>query len=92
MVALTASVSLAQEPVYQKLLKPPAASDRLSFTGSVTADLATGEILVTDVRNNRILIFDSEGIFRFQINGGDVFAVEPSALPSSDPIAAVLRF
>jgi hypothetical protein len=26
------------------------------------------------------------------INGGDVFAVEPSALPSSDPIAAVLRF
>jgi DNA-binding beta-propeller fold protein YncE len=73
MVALLASVSLAQEPVYQKLLKPPSASDGLSFTGSVTADLVTGEILVTDVRNNRILIFDSEGIFRFQINGGDVF-------------------
>lgn len=73
MVALMASVSLAQEPVYQKLLKPPGASDGLSFTGSVTADLVTGEILVTDVRNNRILIFDSAGIFRFQINGGDVF-------------------
>ncbi len=73
-MTLMASLALAQEPIYQKLLKPPAVRDGVSFAGSVTADLAAGEIFVTDVRNNRILIFDAEGLFRFQINGGDVFS------------------
>ena len=53
------------------------------------------EIMTVDERGERRPgdrdLLDVAAIFTL-MNGGGVFAVEPSALPSNDPIAAVLRF
>jgi len=56
-----------------RTLRLPAQSDSASYPRSVTADLNTGEIFVCDSRGNRILIFDSDGLFNYEINGGVVF-------------------
>ncbi len=73
-------------PPYVARLDLPVASDQLLYPAGVTADLHTGEVFVADMRTNRIVIFDAEGIFRYQIPGGQVFssprdvAVDPDGL------------
>jgi sugar lactone lactonase YvrE len=61
-------------PTYQKRLHLPFARDDLGFSRAVAADLATGEIFVSDWRGNRIAIFDRRGRFRYLIPGGRVFS------------------
>lgn len=65
----------AEEPVprYLQRLDLPVAADALGSSEAVTADRATGEVFVCDSRRNRIVIFDSEGLFRYQIAGGETF-------------------
>ena len=63
----------AQEPIFSHLLRLPGGDDRFGYPVSVTADLHTGEVFVTDIRDHRIVIFDAEGLFSFEIPGGDVF-------------------
>jgi hypothetical protein len=63
----------AGEPVYARRLDLPVAADALISSDAVTADLVTGEVFVCDARQNRIVIFDAEGVFRYQIPGGDAF-------------------
>lgn len=72
---LAAAPAVAQggAPVYSHRLDLPVAADALVSSDAVTADLVTGEVFVCDARRNRIVIFDAEGTFRYQIPGGDVF-------------------
>jgi hypothetical protein len=51
----------------------PSRADDFSNPKSVTADLHTGEIFICDLRNNRIVIFDHQGLFLYMIPGGEVF-------------------
>lgn len=60
-------------PVYSHRLDLPVAADALVSSDAVTADRVTGEVFVCDARRNRIVIFDAEGTFRYQIPGGDTF-------------------
>jgi hypothetical protein len=74
----------AGTPVYVKRLDLPVAADALISSDAVTADRLTGEVFVCDARQNRIVIFDAGGTFRYQIPGGDSFgyprdlAVDPT--------------
>ena len=66
--------SLAAQPVYQDILTLPVSGDRIVSAAAVTVDEATGEIFVCDERGDRVLIFDRDGLFRFEIPGGEVFS------------------
>ena len=76
----------AQEPVYLQRLRLPVLRDDIGFGHAVTVDTHTGEIFVCDPRTNRILIFDRDGYFSYQILGGEEFsapqdiAVDPDGL------------
>ncbi|MGB5552896.1 MAG: NHL repeat-containing protein [Thermoanaerobaculia bacterium] len=65
---------MAAVPKYQDLLTLPVLGDRIVSAVAVTVDEATGEIFVCDDRGNRILIFDREGLFSFEIPGGENFS------------------
>jgi len=75
--AVLASSGVASEeapPVhYVYSLELPTAGDVITYPQSVVADPHTGEVFVCDLRANRILIFDSRGLYRYQIQGGDAF-------------------
>ncbi len=65
----------AQEsgPEYLSRLRMPSRLDALGYSRAVTADLHTGEIFVCDSRKQRIVIFDRQGLFLYQIPGGEIF-------------------
>jgi len=58
---------------YLKRLSLPSVTDVFKWPRSVHADRHTGEIFVCDQLNSRIVIFDGNGRYRFQIPGGQVF-------------------
>lgn len=62
------------ELTYLQRLRMPVASDDIGYGQSVTADPHTGEVFVCDPRSDRILIFDADGNFSFQILGGIDFS------------------
>ena len=76
-VGLIAGMAPADEAesdvAFAMSLRPPAAGDRFKRPVAVTADPHTGEIFVVDSRDHRIVIFDPDGLFRFQITGGRTF-------------------
>jgi hypothetical protein len=71
--AAAAGTAAAQEPVYVRRLVLPVAEDTIGYPPGVTADLHTGEVFVCDARLNRVLVFDSEGLFLYEMPGGEVF-------------------
>ncbi|MCM2268495.1 MAG: NHL repeat-containing protein [Thermoanaerobaculia bacterium] len=85
-LATAGAVVRAAEPVYLKRLSLPVAGDDIAYGHCVTADPHTGEVFVCDPRTNRILIFDRDGNFDFQILGGseisspEDLAVDPDGL------------
>ncbi len=60
-------------PVFVRGLVLPVADDAIGYPQSVTADLHTGEVFVCDARASRILVFDTQGLFVYEIPGGDAF-------------------
>lgn len=58
---------------YVKRLSMPSESDVFKWPLSVHADRHTGEFFVCDQLNSRIVIFDRNGRFSYQIPGGRVF-------------------
>ena len=66
--------ALAAQPAYQDILTLPVSGDRIVSAVAVTVDEASGEIFVCDERGDRILIFDDQGMFRFEIPGGQAFS------------------
>lgn len=82
----TPTAARSQAPEYVQRLTLPVARDDIGYGQSVTVDHHTGEIFVSDPRTNRILIFDKDGFFKFQILGGTEFsgprdlAVDPDGL------------
>lgn len=66
-------IGFGQEPVYWDRLTLPVSGGSFGYPESVTADLHTGEVFVCDTRYNQIAIFGDDGLFKFQINGGQDF-------------------
>ncbi len=60
-------------PEYVARLRMPSRLDALGYSRAVAADLHTGEIFVCDSRKGRIVIFDRQGLFLYQIPGGESF-------------------
>lgn len=58
---------------YQRRLVLPTAGDQIGSGGAVHADRHTQEVFVCDTRNHRLMIFDGEGVFSYQIPGGSLF-------------------
>ncbi len=78
LLALAAAVATpaateSDGPEYAGRLRMPSRLDALGYSRAVSADLHTGEIFVCDSRKGRIVIFDRQGLFRYQIPGGEVF-------------------
>lgn len=75
LVACTFPLATGAEdaPSYSDRLRLPTRGDAMRHPISVHADAATGEIFVCDQFENRILIFDEQGLFRFEISGGALF-------------------
>jgi hypothetical protein len=69
-----AGSAAAQAPAYVRRLVLPVAEDQIGYPPGVTADPHTGEVFVCDSRLNRILVFDSEGLFLYEMPGGDAFS------------------
>lgn len=74
------------EERYLRRLSLPVAADDISSPTCVTADPHTGEAFVCDPRTNRILIFDRDGFFDYQVlTGAEVgspvdIAVDPDGV------------
>jgi DNA-binding beta-propeller fold protein YncE len=89
------------EPLFVRGLTLPVADDAIGYPQGVTADLHTGEVFVCDARMSRILVFDSQGLFVYEMPGGDAFsapqdvAVDPEGrlvvVGSHDRRAAVVE-
>ncbi len=77
-------------PVYVRRLEMPVAGDALLSADSVTADLVTGEVFVSDARTDRIVIFDADGVFRHQIPGGTAFSAPRDVAVDADGRLIVL--
>ncbi len=74
LILLMPGIAGAQEGLeYVQSIHMPSRADDFSDPRSVTADLQTGEIFVCDLRNNRVVIFDSQGLFLYMIPGGEIF-------------------
>ena len=73
LAAAAAGPAAAQEPAYVRLLVLPVAEDTIGYPPGVTADPHTGEIFVCDARMNRVIAFDSEGLFLYEMPGGEAF-------------------
>jgi DNA-binding beta-propeller fold protein YncE len=54
---------------------PPGISNGFVRPSGVAVDPVRGEVLVADPGNNRIVIFDEHGTYRYEFAGGDRFAV-----------------
>jgi DNA-binding beta-propeller fold protein YncE len=74
LAATTVATAAAQEPVYVRRLVLPVAEDAIGYPPGVTADLHTGEVFVCDSRMNRVIVFDAEGLFLYEMPGGDAFS------------------
>lgn len=61
-------------PVYVQRLTLPIDDDGIGYPQGVAVDMQAGEVLVSDSRRNCILIFGTDGLFRFEIPGGRVFS------------------
>ncbi len=77
---------------YLKRLSLPSATDIFKWPFSVHADLHTGEVFVCDQLNNRIVIFDKDGRYRFQIPGGRVFRSPLDVAVTPEGYIVVLGF
>lgn len=71
--ALLAGTAAGDEERYLSRLVLPSPTDMIGHPRAVTADPHTGEVFVCDSRRHRIYIFDTQGIFLYQIPGGEVF-------------------
>ena len=71
---LTALSAGAESLTFRQRLQLPVARDDIGYGQAVTVDPQTGEVFVCDPRTNRILIFDRDGYFSYQILGGDEFS------------------
>lgn len=69
----TGGAAGAQEPVYVRRLALPVADDQMGYPQAVTSDRHTGEVFVCDARYNRVIVFDAEGLFLYEMPGGDAF-------------------
>ena len=88
LLLLLAGGVAAQEPQYTLRLALPSPDDSIGFPRAVHTDPHTGEVFVCDSRSGRILIFDRDSLFSYDIPGGDVFS---SLIPAgrADTVKAI---
>ena len=83
---VTAAAGGDDGPRYAARLRMPSRLDALGYSRAVSVDPHTGEIFVCDSRKQRIVIFDRQGLYLYQIPGGEIFraprdlAVDPEGI------------
>lgn len=86
LLGVAAWTPAAEGPAFVRRLVLPVADDVIGYPPGVTADPHTGEVFVCDSRLNRVIVFDAEGLFLYEMPGGDAFtapqdvAVDPEGL------------
>lgn len=89
-LAVLAAAGAGAEERYLRRLSLPVSADDIAFGGCVTADPHTGEAFVCDPRTNRILIFDRDGFFDYQILGGAEMGSPVDVAVDPDGVLVVL--
>ncbi len=64
-------------------LDPPGTSNSLLRPEQVYIDKKFSEVYVTDTGNNRIVVFDTSGVFKFEFSGREVFGSPTDIVVSS---------
>ncbi len=64
---------LAVESDFLRQLDPPGIGNGLLRPESICVDRRAGEVFVSDPGNNRIVVFDTAGVYLFEFGGKDVF-------------------
>jgi hypothetical protein len=70
---LATATAVAAQGEFLGRLQVPEKADAFQQPLAVHADLHTGETFVSDRRTSRIVIFDDEGLYDYQIRGGQNF-------------------
>jgi hypothetical protein len=89
-VCLAEANSLAVPADFDRLLTLPGESNQFLRPSAMTLDSHHDEILIADAGHNRVLIFDKQGIFRFEIQGGDVFSTPVDIAVDSQGLIYIL--
>lgn len=61
--------------IFERRLQLPGLGDEIRRPSALHFDAAEGEILVGDGAHNRVVIFDSDGTYRYEFSGLDRFAM-----------------
>jgi outer membrane protein assembly factor BamB len=66
---------LAVPAVVTRALTPPGTANGLLRPGAVFVDNRFGEVYVSDMGNNRIVAFDTSGLYKFEFSCGGIFEI-----------------
>lgn len=58
-----------------RALTPPGTANGLLRPGAIFVDNKFGEVYVSDMGNNRIVAFDTSGLYKFEFSCGDIFEI-----------------
>ena len=62
-----------KRPLYVQRIQMPLRGDAFRQPRAVVADLHADEVFVCDLFNNRVVIFDGQGLYSYEIPGGNTF-------------------
>lgn len=71
-------------------LTPPGSSNELLRPGRIFIDRKFNEVFVIDPGNNRIVVFNTSGIYKFDFSGRDIFGNPTDVVVDSDGLIYVL--
>ena len=77
-------------PYFVAPMRLPNLADRIGYPQALTADPVTGEVFVCDTRGSRVIIFDEDALFDYQIVGGDLFSAPVDIAVDPDGILLLL--
>lgn len=85
---LISAVAVAQEQLsvpakFIRLLDPPGTSNSLLRPEQVFVDKKFSEVYIADTGNNRIAVFDTSGVFKFEFSGREEFGSPSDLVVSS---------
>ncbi len=75
-------VSVAAEFIRE--LDPPGTSNTLLRPQQIFIDKRFGEVFVVDTGNNRVVVFDTSGVFKFEFSGREEFGSPSDLVVSSE--------
>lgn len=75
---------------FLRVLDPPGSGDQFQQPGQIFIDKKFSEVFVSDVGNNRVVVFDTTGVFKFAFSGHEEFGSPTGIVVNSHGFIFVL--